>query len=97
MVFKSLIGPLVANAYYLPADRTGVMRTHQVVVNALIHNATVSGQPTSAKLPLLSGVLADFFGELVAMKGGQHGESSRESARHLEETVLKGDRQAGHR
>ena len=44
LAIKSLVGPLVPSAYYLPADRTGVMHSHQVVVNALIHNATAGGQ-----------------------------------------------------
>ena len=89
LAIKSLVGPLVPSAYYLPADRTGVMHSHQVVVNALIHNATAGGQRSST-LPMLSGVLADFLGELVAMKEGQHSESLGESARQLEETVLRG-------
>ena len=90
VVFESLVGPLVPSAYYLPADRTGVMHSHQVVVNALIHNATAGGRRSSTKLPMLSGVLADFLGELVAMKEGQNSESLGESARQLEETVLRG-------
>lgn len=90
VVFKSLVGPLVPNAYYLPADRTGVMHCHQVVVNALIHNATVGGQRSSLKLPMLSGVLADFLGALVALKEGQSSESLEVSATRLEDNVLKG-------
>ena len=90
VVFESLVGPLVPSAYYLPADRTGVMHSHQVVVNALIHNATAGGQRSSTKLPMLSGMLADFLGQLVAMKEGQSRESLGESARQLEDTVLNG-------
>ena len=90
VAIKSLVAPLAPNAYYLPADRTGIMHSHQVVVNALIHNATVGGQRSSMKLPMLSGVLADFLGQLVAMKAGQNSESLGKSAKQLEDTVLKG-------
>ena len=90
VAIKSLVGPLVANAYYLPADRTGVMHSHQVVVNALIHNATTAGRRSSMKFPVLSGVLADFLEELVGMSDGRRRQSLADSATQLEENVLKG-------
>ncbi len=90
VVFTSLVSPLVANAYYLPADRTGVMHGHQVVVNALIHNATTAGQRPSMNLPMLSGVLADFLGGLIGMSERHHRESLGELATQLEDKVLKG-------
>ena len=89
VAIKSLVGPLLPNAYYLPADRTGVMHSHQVVVNALIHNATTAGQRSSMKFPMLSGVLADFLEKLVGISDRQH-RQSLDSARQLEENVLKG-------
>ncbi len=90
VAFTSLFSPLFPNAYYLPADRTGVMHSHQVVVNTLIHNATTAGQRSSMNLPMLSGVLADFLGGLIGMSERHHRESLGKLATQLEDKVLKG-------
>ena len=58
---RRLIGPIVRSAYYLPADRTGVMHSHQVVVSTLIQSAATAGLRPSTNVPMLSGVLADFL------------------------------------
>ncbi len=62
-----LFGPLNVPAFYLPADRTGVMHAHNVVVSALIESAVMTGlRPTArAQIPVLSGVLADFLKQLI--------------------------------
>ena len=67
--FNSLLQPLFRNAYYLPADRTGVMHSHQVVVSTLVQSATAAGIRPFGNTPLLSGVLADFLSELIEMRG----------------------------
>ena len=66
-LFASLVQPLWKNAYYLPADRTGVMHSHQVVVSTLIQNATTAGLRPSRDVPMLSGVLADFLNYLISI------------------------------
>ena len=60
-VLNSLLVPLHRNTYYLPADRTGVMHSHQVVVGALVRNAATAGLRPFAGIPLLSGVLGQTF------------------------------------
>ena len=65
-LFQALIRPLIRNAYYLPADRTGVMHSHHLVISTLIHRATAAGLRRSADAPLLSGVLADFLDGLIS-------------------------------
>ena len=62
-----LISPLHLPAYYLPADRTGVMHAHSVVVSALIASAPTAGLRPAARTPMLSGVLADFLEQLIAV------------------------------
>ena len=64
-LFRNLLEPLYQNAHYLPADRTGVMHSHQVVVSMLIQRATTAGLRRSLDVPMLSGVLADFLSQLV--------------------------------
>ncbi|MCY4462614.1 MAG: AAA family ATPase [Albidovulum sp.] len=60
-----IVGPLHRPAFYLPADRTGIMHAHSVVVSALIKNAAMTGLRPAAQTPMLSGVLADFLEQLI--------------------------------
>ena len=90
-VLESLLRPLHRNAYYLPADRTGVMHSHQVVVSTLVQNAATAGLRPSGNIPMLSGVLADFLSQLIAMGGRRRRRvASGELASRLEANVLKG-------
>ncbi len=66
-ILLSSFHPLNANAFYLPASRTGVMHSHQTVVSALIQSATAAGRRPTARVPVLSGVLADFLDDLIAL------------------------------
>ena len=61
------VGSLHFPAFYLPADRTGIMHAHNVVVNTLIENATMAGLSPSTPTPALSGVLGDFLKQLIEM------------------------------
>ena len=61
-----LDNPISQPAYYLPADRTGIMHAHKVVVGSLIRGASRGIHPTRA-LPALSGVVADFIEQLLEL------------------------------
>ena len=65
VVFRSVMQPLHRDAHYLPADRTGVMHSHQMVVSTLFQNAATAGIRPSTNVPMLSGVLADFLDQLI--------------------------------
>ena len=88
-VVKRLIDPLTRSAYYLPADRTGVMHSHQVVVSTLIQSAATAGLRPSTNVPMLSGVLADFLDGLVRMSSGRRRRAERLS-RVLEKNIFSG-------
>lgn len=62
-----LSGPLCLPAFYLPADRTGVMHAHSVVVSAMIGSAPMTGLRPASGPPMLSGVLADFLRQLIEL------------------------------
>ena len=66
-VRQSLLHPFQRSAYYLPADRTGVMHSHRVVVSSLIRSAGSAGLRPTDDLPLLPGVLADFLDQLLKL------------------------------
>ena len=55
------------NAWYLPADRGGIIHAHQVVVSALIQNAPTIGADQKSPIAALSGILADFLHSLVTL------------------------------
>ena len=89
-VFPYIIGPLSAPAYYLPADRTGVMHAHRVVVNALIERATTAGIHPTSPMPMLSGVLADFLGQLIELSDLPRRKRGANLATRLEKMILDG-------
>lgn len=64
-IASSLLNPLTSNAYYLPADRTGIMHAHRVVVSSLIIGAVGGGLRRESPLESLSGVLVDFLERLI--------------------------------
>ena len=80
-------------SHYLPADRTGVMHAHRVVVASLIQRAPRGGLMRDTPLPELSGVLADFLEQLVEL-GDLPGRRRRVRAGNLdgrlEKQILKG-------
>ena len=63
------LNPLTRKSYYLPADRTGIMHAHRVVVSSLIGHAPRAALGPQAPLPALSGVLADFLEVLIGLSG----------------------------
>ena len=87
-----MVDPLSRPAYYLPADRAGVMHVHQVVVRALIASAPRAALRPDSPMPVLSGVLGDFLEQLVALASFRKQENGNfdELAQHLEHTLLRG-------
>ena len=67
-IFGSVIvKPLNRIAYYLPADRAGVMHAHRVVVSSLISRASHAGLRPERPRANLSGVMADFLETLISL------------------------------
>ena len=92
MVLPSTLGPLHLPAYYLPADRTGVMHAHSVVVSALIASAPTAGLRPAARTPMLSGVLADFLEQLIEINRLNRPRRKRKSdlGTEIEKSILGG-------
>ena len=101
-LFDSLFDtPYNGNAFYLPADRGGVMHAHHVVVSALIQSASRAALGRHSSLPALSGVLTDFLQNLLEVADGQRWRYMRRPHRReikpdegradrLEQNVLRG-------
>ena len=93
LLLSDAVGPLNRAAYYLPADRTGVMHAHRVVVASLIERAPRAGLRRDTPLPALSGVLADFLEQLVGLSEPRRRRRSNKGnlAANLEQQILKGE------
>ena len=90
-VLSNVVSPLNNAAHYLPADRTGVMHAHRVVVASLIERAPRAGLRHDTLLPTLSGVLADFLENLVGLGDLPRRRNDKENlAVSLEQQILKG-------
>ena len=66
-ISSQITGPLSQAAYYLPADRTGIMHAHRVVVESIVALAPHAGLQQDRLLPRLSGILADFLSQLIGL------------------------------
>ena len=64
---RHMVGPLQLPAFYLPADRTGVMHAHSAVVSAVLGSAPMAGLRPTARTSMLSGVLSDFLRQLIEL------------------------------
>ena len=93
-VTEYLVGGLRLPAFYLPADRTGVMHAHSAIVSAMLANAPMATLETSARTPLLSGVLTDFLRRLIeinapALRRGQRARKP-DAGTGIETSILEG-------
>lgn len=92
IVLPHLAGSLHSPAFYLPADRAGVMHAHSVMVRALIGSATMAGLRPAAQTPMLSGILADFLEQLIVIDRPPYRRrtSRRDLGSGIEKTILSG-------
>ena len=87
-VIQRSLGAACRQAHYLPADRTGVMHSHQVVVGALVQSVAMAGIRRAANMPTLSGVLADFLNQLINIAWNPRHDSHL--AKQFEKSLLAG-------
>jgi len=73
---------------YLPAARSGLMQSHRVLVESLIRRSSLAGLE-DMRVPAMSGVIADFLGEMVAGDPDRRGDFQDE-ADQLERDILGG-------
>lgn len=92
LAWPQLTDPLYRPAFYLPADRTGVMHAHRVVVSAMIGSARMTGLRPTGHTPMLSGVLADFLRQLIEIDHPPSGRRKRKGdlGTNIEDAILGG-------
>ncbi len=64
---RDVCKPFAQSAYYLPADRTGIMHAHKAVVSAALGNIAMTEIDQIRDMPLLSGIIVDFLKKLIAI------------------------------
>ena len=90
-VMRYTLGPTSRPFRYLPADRTGVMHAHRVVVGSLVGRAARADPRPDSPLPVLSGVLADFLEQLIDLGGKRRRVFGLPAlATRVEQEILKG-------
>lgn len=89
---ERIVRPLSELIYYLPADRTGVMRAQRLVVGALIERMSRVGLAQGPTEPALSGVSADFLRELIDLPVRWRGSrGDEEISKRIEQEMLQGE------
>ena len=89
----ALFGPLAKVVHYLPADRTGTMHAHRLLVRSLIRRASRAGLDAQPSTPEFPAVVGDFLEALIDMRDRDRDESFRpieKVADQLEDAVLAG-------
>ena len=78
------------NRYYLPAARSGIMQSHQVIASSVMANASRAGLE-QIEIPTLSGVIVDFMQQIILYEEGKSSESKiTELSKTLESDVIGG-------
>ncbi len=91
-LLHAIAEPFVAEAFYLPSDRAGIMRLQSALVRNLIKDASKAGLTHMEATPLFSGVYADFLVNLAGIEGGSEKllEANIEISKAIESNILKG-------
>ena len=78
--------------YYLPAPRSGIMETHQIITSSLVESTTRTGLERSAESATLTGMIADFLKGIINYDE-RHLSSDEMNgiAKVLENEVLRGE------
>jgi predicted ATPase len=75
--------------YYLPAARSGILHSQKAIAGALIRQASLSMSGADDRKPSMTGVVADFLGEMTELDPTDVGDFPAEAER-LEQDVLHG-------
>ena len=86
------VEPFDRLAYYLPADRGGILHAHPVLVRAMISGASRTIFRPDSPGTSITGVLADFLEQLIALSStsNQGGGNYEKLARRIEDSILRG-------
>ncbi len=96
LVLPRMVADLGLRAFYLPADRTGVVHAHGGLVSAMIDRVPLAGLEPVGHIPLFSGVFGDFLSQLIQVDRVQRETDAvshvagQDVSRGLEQNILRG-------
>ncbi len=96
LMLRRLAGPLDSSSYYLPPDRTGLMRTHKLVLSSLLASAPMGRLSATSGSSYLTGVVSGFIDRIISMQDNRPGKSlpgggCESHAKAIEDRILNGD------
>lgn len=93
LIVNDLAGGFRAPAFYLPADRTGVVNAHSALVGAMLDSLPMTGLQLTARAPMLSGVLTDFLRQLIQIDALPTNQRAhyQDAGAHIEQAILRGE------
>ncbi len=96
-VASRVFDPVSRPAFFLPADRAGIMHAHRMYVRSVVADASRKSSGPDVTIPLISGVLGDFLEQLVAFDGAPQKDFGNHLvvAHNLERQLLKGNIHVG--
>ena len=87
----------IAEAYYLPAARSGIMQSHRVIAKSLVKRSTRGGLEPLGDIPTFSGMIADFLEQIIGYEGRNGAWDEMVGIANLLETeVLRGKIEVKH-
>ena len=87
----------IADAYYLPAARSGIMQSHRVIAKSLVKRSTRGGLEPLGDIPTFSGMIADFLEQIIGYEGRNGAWDEMTGIANLLETeVLRGKIEVKH-
>jgi hypothetical protein len=94
IVIPSLFRSLFTTSYYFPAARSGILQGHKALASSILSRVPLVGiEPF--EIPTLSGVLADFIGNVLRLEKRQVDKKVAEVGAFLEERACKGKVEIG--
>lgn len=92
---------LTSATHYLPADRTGIMNIHSLVVASVVQFASKVGRYEMDQIPKLTGVLSDYLDKLLVRRSHRFEDKNARQdvenlAAEIESTILSGRIQVEH-
>jgi hypothetical protein len=88
-IIPSLFRSFFTTSYYFPAARSGILQGHKALASSILSRVPLVGiEPF--EIPTLSGVLADFIGNVLRLERRQADRRTSEVGSFLEEKACKG-------
>jgi predicted ATPase len=88
-VIRACFSDFPRHTRYMPAARSGLMQSHKALAGSLVRRASYAGI-RDMQIPAVSGIIADFLGEMIEIDSRTRNGSFERQALRLEDEILHG-------